>query len=340
MGFFSSTNRAVGLDLGSRYIKAVEVEGGSVPEITGFACERVTEQLLEKGEIKDLDALFRFLDRFLNSNGMRREKIVVSLDGHNAQMQIEEFPVSRASELDSTIKYWIRENIGGTHVPFAHHQLEHYVDDVGGSIYSVLFVWAERNVVTPYDQLFAKLKFSQSLMNVDLIATINGLDVSGDFGAMMTVDGGALTTNLTIFDGGSLKYLKTIPSGIEHILQNSESTTGLNLLALEEQLKETGFVANSTETFQQELKIGLDELIQRIATELKIFSRKNKGIKVDRIFLTGGISLIRGVDKLIAETFDFDVHTPTMQMTQGKTLPEETAQLYTTALGLALHGVQ
>ena len=185
MGWFSSTNKSVGLDMGTSFIKAVELEkNGNLHSITSFAQYKLKEGIIAQGEIKKIDELVSALDNFFRTNSLSRDNVVLCLGGKSCFIQIEDFSAKDEKELANSVKFWQNENIGNKNIPFAHQLLDKNVDEIGGNIYSVLLVWAEKDILAPYDLLIDKMRFKDYIIQVDHFGTYNGIDLSAEYGKL------------------------------------------------------------------------------------------------------------------------------------------------------------
>jgi len=136
LGWFgSSITKSVGIDIGTSYLKMVEVERrGVVPQITNFIIKKVDEGLIHRGKIENFDSLATFIDEVLRFGNFSRERVVLCIGGDSCSIQIEEFAAKDERELASSVSFWHKEKIGSSTIPFAHQILAKDVDDIGGNI--------------------------------------------------------------------------------------------------------------------------------------------------------------------------------------------------------------
>lgn len=338
MGWFSSTTRAVGLDIGTRCIKAVELEkSGAIPILKGFASEGLKPGLLEDGRIKQPEDLARIVESFLTVNGFSRDKVVVSVDAAAATMQIEEFPVRKEAELDQAIRFWMKENLVGNRVPFSHYALERTVDEAGGNIYRVLFVWSDSEVVKPYEALIERLKFKQSIIDVDMIAAVNGIDMTGEYNPVLLLEAGTDTANLAVLESGTLKHTITLNTGSSRSLKENPDLANHQLSSLEEDLKIKGFDAQ--DDVGHEFRDSGVIFFRRVKTALEDFQKRHRAMKLTKVICAGGYSLIPGFTRFTTEQLGLPAEIATLQPVKGQEFPESTRGLYATALGLAIRGL-
>jgi len=208
-------------------------------------------------------------------------------------------------------------------------------------------VWAERTIVEPYQKLCEKLGYRDFVIEVDHFGTYNGIDFSSEYVKVLLIEGGAFTTNIAILDGGVVKYLSNIGEGIMDMVKRFSTRLDIS--------PEEGMVLVRSEGFgggygDEYLRI-CDEIKTRIRRflpserkeELAATSRRRRRQRsrdgVSHILLAGGLAHIPGSDRYIGEKFSIETDMVELQNYEGKPLPSDEKYLYTTALGLALQGL-
>lgn len=339
MVFFSSKKNAVGLDIGSKFVKAVEVEKeGMTPKILRFAAAQVDPSMIRDGEIGDMNALRALIDGMFRQHRFSTANVVVCVDAKCASMAIEGFPARTPRDLETSLKIWERENIAGN-VSFSSATLEKYADDSGETIHSVLLCWADNRVLEPYMQLFRQLKFGQEVIDIDILATMNALDLASEYKTSLLIEGGATTTNVMVVENGILKFLKVISMGSETILRDAAAGSGLQLSEMERELKGGGVRLDPPDDAGKAVKAAFDRFSDQIIAEIKACLVARKNIKIEKILLTGGLSCVAGFAKYLEAVMKKPVDYAAHVQTGGAAIPDAERHIYTTALGLAIRGI-
>lgn len=339
MAFFSSKKSAVGLDIGAKLVKAVEVEKeGITPKIVRFATATVDPSMIRDGEIADANALRALIDGMFRQHRFGTGNVVVCVDAKCASMAIEGFPARTPRDLESSLKIWERENIAGD-VSFSSAPLEKTTDDSGETVHSVLLCWADNRVLEPYMQLFRQLKFGQEVIDIDILATMNALDLASEYKTSLLIEGGATTTNIMIVEGGVLKFLKAVSMGVETILRDAGAGSGVPAGDLERDLRAYGVRAEPPDDAGRAIKGAFDRYCDQIIAEIKPFLVAKKTIKIEKILLTGGLACVMGFGKYLEGIMKKPVDYAAHVQTGGAALPEAERHVYTTALGLAIRGI-
>ena len=114
-----ATGPIVGLDIGSAFMKAVEMTlRGGRPEITAAGLMPTPPDALVNGEVLDPPAMGAMIRHLLEISGIRSRRVVSSIAGaNNVTVRIIPVPRMAAKDLADTMKYEIDR-----FVPFAHGQ--------------------------------------------------------------------------------------------------------------------------------------------------------------------------------------------------------------------------
>lgn len=340
MAFFTSKKSAVGLDIGTRLIKAVEIEKeGVTPKIVRFASAPVDPAMLSGGEIADLPGLRALIDGLFTQQRFSRGNVVVCVDAKNATLQIEGFPARTPRDLENSLQIWERENIVGADVTCSNALIEKYTDDSGETIHSVLLCWAENRVLQPYMQLFQQLKFGQEVIDIDILATINAVDLSSEYKTTLLIEGGATTTNVMVVENGNLKFLKAVAMGVETIARDAAQTGGKSIADMEKLLRQDGVRIDAPTDEAKAIKAGFDRFTDQLVAEIKSFLVSRKSLKIEKLLVTGGLACVPGFARYLEEVMKKPVEYASLAATGGQPLPDAEKHLYTTALGLALRGL-
>ena len=98
--FVSSPGSVLGIDLGSEFVKIVQVDlKGSRPQIKDFVISELPANLKANGLINSKDEMASFLHELINKNNFSTKYAVFSINGKNAFVREITMPIMSDEEL-------------------------------------------------------------------------------------------------------------------------------------------------------------------------------------------------------------------------------------------------
>lgn len=208
----------VGLDIGSAFIKACEIEcRGGKANLRGIAVMPTPPECVANNEIVDPVALGKAMRQLLQQAGIRARKVVASVAGQSALVvRIIEVPKMTRSELQETMKWEIER-----HVPFAAEQVvmdyQPLVppDEVPeGQNMEVLLAVAQENLVTRHVQAIQAAGLQPIAIDIEPLAASRALldlaNGAAPAGTVAIVDIGASSTDISIYRDGRIAFTRSI----------------------------------------------------------------------------------------------------------------------------------
>ena len=342
MGLFGRRKATVGLDIGSGFVKVVEVDhSGDQPEVRRVAMRPLLPDTIVEGEIMDyalvsdtVNGLFRDLDA-------KGRTLVTGVGGHD--VIIKPIEMDRRSESDARdVIRWDAEQ----HVPFDINSVELDFQilnpDREGVRMDVLLVAAKREVVDDKMGILADAGLSPSIIDVDAFALHNALEYNypqSREGIVALVNMGHDVTNVSILEDGVPILTRDIPLGSRRVREDLQRERGLTSEQAEEVVQGREAVA------------GLDQVVNAAAAEVGMgveraaayLMTRQAGEGIGRIYLSGGGARIPGMADALARRMS----VPTELVNPFQRIPvdpaageglnlEEASPMFLLPLGLAL----
>jgi len=367
MGLFGGPKVSVGLDIGSSWVKMVQLTfgGSGRPQITKFACEKnITDQRAA-------------ISKIFKENMLKPTVTVVCMDGQDTEMNISEFPVKTAKDAEKQAEMKMREfNTNEFVINYALLRGPVTGSD-GNPAFPVLYVSAEKARVGEFQAMLrdAGLPLDTLVVDIDVLAAINALELDQNaVGSVCLIEGGATTTNVSVVLDGVLRHTETIKEDGGAIFSNRiaqelnisrEEAENLKLkhgigmgsssspqagfgaslelddiTSIPEGSKEQGEDARYMGAFKAEIERYLDKIVQI----LKNYEDKHND-KIKEVVITGGLACVNNISGFMKNYFKAagmsinSVTIPDSPYLQTLRCPDEEKQAYTVALGLALRGL-
>jgi type IV pilus assembly protein PilM len=349
----------VGVDIGSRFIKMVQVaRTRQGPAIVNFGCIPTPPKAVKDGVIQQPVAVADALNALLAAQKVRQRKVIAAVSGQAAVIRNAEFPKMSASELRETLKWEAEQHIP---IPPDDGVIDFAITNDGSSEppkpMGVMLVGCQKRIVQGYVDTFADAGLKPIALEVDLLAVYRALGFNGyfpsnqqGFGCAL-LDLGASSAYLSMFHQGLPQQTRNIPvAGNRFAEAIAEGMGGIGEEKARELRNQYG-VAIGTPVSRLVQPVA-EELLLEIRRSLEFYLVKNVGRVVSHLFLVGGLAKMRGVPEFLESRLNealkerqsgagltVVVASPTAQMTMAPPAAEAVdlpGPEYLEALGLAL----
>lgn len=342
MGLFGRNKSVIGLDIGSGFIKVVEVDhSGDQPEVVRVAMRPLLPDAIVEGEIMDYGLVSDAVSGLFSEIGLKGAAVVTAVGGHDVIIKKIEMDRMKEGDARKVIK-WEAEQ----HVPFDIKSVEidfQILDPEGdGMQMEVLLVAAKRELVDNKVGLLQDAGVEPIVIDVDAFALHNALEHNYPDaldGIVALVNVGHETTNVSILEDGVPILTRDIPFGSRKTREDLQRERGLTAEQAEDvvQARETAddldsFVASSAD----EVAVGIERASAFLMT-------REDGNSVGRIFLSGGGARIPGMAESLARRMNVETEivnpferVPVRPDAAGEISIDEAAPMLLLPLGLAL----
>ncbi len=342
MALFGRKRTSIGLDIGSGFVKVVEVDhSGDQPEVVRVAMRPLAPDAIVEGEIMDYGLVSEAVAGLFQDLGMKGAEVVTAIGGHD--VIIKKIEMDRMKEADAReVIRWEAEQ----HVPFDIKSVEldfQILDPNGDGLQmQVLLVAAKRELVDNKVGLLQDAGVNPVIIDVDAFALHNAFEHNypdSQDGILGLVNVGHETTNVNILENGIPIITRDIPFGSRRIREDLQRERGLTAEQAEDvvQARETVHdLASFVESSADEIAVGIERASAFLMT-------RDSGDSVGRIFLSGGGARVPGM----AETLGRRMGVPTELVNSFERTPvqpnaaaeisiDEAAPMLLLPLGLAL----
>ncbi len=354
-------NRIVGVDIGSYAIKIVEIDADkSIQRITALGQAVLPESACQMGEVINADLVAKTLKDLLKRAGVVAKTAVVGISGTRVVVRKSELPSMDKQQLDAAVSF---EAIDLLPIPEA-DLVSAYVTQgsltspTGEAMNDVLIGGAYAKVVEMATRVITKAGLKLAAIDVDALATERGLDwltglersaaetAPDEDEAHAVVDVGAQLTELSFFESGRAKFVRTILKGSENITTAIKAVTGETWEVAELAKREYRVDGQSevSEDIARATEEAVEDLAREISSTLEFYQLQSRISRLDRIWVVGSGSRVDGFGESLVEKTGFEVSRPELlsivQRSIGEVKLEDPSVVeygFATALGLALH---
>lgn len=306
MGLFGRNKTSIGLDIGSGFVKLVQVDhSGDQPEVTRIAMRPLMADAIVEGEVMDPGLVAETIRSLMEDAGIKGRSVVTAIGGHDVIVKKIAMDRMNANDAREVIR-WEAEQ----HVPFDIQSVEldfQVLDPEGtGSQMDVLLVAAKRELVDNKLALLQDSELEASVIDVDSFALHNALERNHPEamkGIVALVNVGHEMTNVNILEEGVPILTRDIPFGTRRLREDLQREQGMTFEEADEVL--AGRVpfdglGRYVEGAADEVSVG----VERAAAFLMA---QQAGDGLGRVYLSGGGALVRGFAEELAERMAVEI---------------------------------
>lgn len=358
MKFLTFSNTAVGIDIGCRSIKAVKIK----KNWKGFKVVQMLSLPIPSGAIKQGIFLDSNIGLSLMKELYRRmgvQTAYLAFSGQNAMVREIEMPSLTEKEMTEAV-YWEAEKV--LPYPVDEAILDWIVLERAretDQMMTLLLVAGKKDYIRSFLKPMKTVGIRPLNLSLIPMPVLQVLKYIPDFQSHATVaviDMGAETTHVLIIKDGLPRLSRTIPIGGDDFTENVSSSFSIPFDEAEKVKLEYGRLESREDGDQVDLMtnpyMGIGEVLHANALdvfgEIKRsfvhFQLHNRGQLIEKVYLTGGLSLLAGMAEGMKEFlnvavvpldvspyFAFEPDLPERLPAEGPLMME--------ALGLALSGV-
>lgn len=342
--------RIVGLDFGSRALRAVEVEGAlkDRPTLRRYFEVPIPAGVVRSGEVIDSAAATAAIRRLWSGGKFSTKNVVLGVGNQRVLARDIELPRMTPAQLRDSLQYHVQDKLP---MPINEAVLDFFPISEGmgdaGPVMNGLLVAASKEAVLA--NVNAVLNAGLKPVEVDLLpfAVTRTLlrGVSGS-GVIALIDVGAETTTVVVTDNGVPQFVRMIPAGGSDVTRAIMSRLSLGEEAADGTKVRLGLVAFAAGTADQQMAIEsitsvTGELLESIRNTISYYDNTHVGARVDRIVLTGGGARLEGFASALRELTRTDIvpvdAVATLNVSRAlRTMRAAERESLTVALGLAL----
>lgn len=315
--FYHKKESFIGIDIGTRNIKIVEVVPGNPPQIANLASIPTPSGALDDGTIVQIDPVAAAIKTVLDQSGIKIQKAVTMISGKNVVIRYIKLPKMNVKEVASTLKWEADKYIpisSGTDLILEHLVLGDADEDNPQT--SVLLVGVPRRLIYQLNETF-------KLAGLDLLAVeIEPLSLWRSIGTNLSqrsnpfinmnepfigLDIGAKASNLTVFQGEKLKFSRYILQGGDALTRSVAQATGLEFNAAQVIKERDGELLTEPSTdfskekllLDQVLKESVSALISEVRRSIDYYKSQFKIGDPKALILSGGTAKLKGLVGLL-----------------------------------------
>lgn len=350
----SSKKQAIGIDIGSSYVKIVQLKkrgGKPILETYGVLALGPYNNT-EIGSVTNLkpEDIARAIIDLMKEANITINSAAVSIPSLSSLIFTLSLPAKIAeNEMAKIIPIEARKYIP---VPISEVALDWFVIPEEGESFEetkidkdklridVLVVAIHNDTIARYKDIIKKTSLICESLEMEIFSNIRSI-LGHELAPVMIVDFGASKVKVSIIENGILRVFHVVNRGSQDITRNISQSLSLTFEEAEKLKRSVGLDTNMDPRIEKVIKTSVDYIFTDINSIVFGYQKKyNK--TVSKIFLTGGGSMLKGFLEASKENFRTDVvYADPFSKTETPVFIQPVLQTsgpeFSVALGLALH---
>ncbi len=310
---FGTKNRLVGLDIGSKAIKAAEiVESKKGFALAKFGMVDLPQGLIEDGAIKDPEAVAELIRGLFKTYGIKNRSVAISIGGYSVIVKKISVQTATEAQLHDTIHFEAEQ-----YIPFDINDVNLDFQILGENEnnpnqMNVLLVAAKKEMVNDYVNLAEMAGLDPKIIDVDAFALQNVFQMNYEPASeenIALIDIGASKTSLNILKGENSVFMRDVSLGCGQINQKIASLVSCNADEAEAIKFGEGGDKISAEDLSEIISSVVTDWCTEIRRALDFFYSTYPDDQIKRIILSGGGGNIHELRQLLAVETSAEVST-------------------------------
>jgi type IV pilus assembly protein PilM len=309
---FGKKDNLVGLDIGSRSIKAAQiVDSKRGPTLKHFGIVDIAHGAIEEGTINDPETVAESIKQLFKSYNIKESNVAVSIGGYSVIVKKISVQTMDEEKLQETIHFeaeqYIPFDISDVNLDF---QILGENESNPGQM-NVFLVAAKKEMVNDYINLVNLAGLNPCIVDVEAFALQNTFEANYDMQSENTalIDIGASKTSLNILKGNSSLFMRDVSLGCGQINQKIMSLIECSF----EEAEQLKYGDKPDRLTQEDLKGIVSSVVTDWCTEIRraldFFYSTYPEDQIKRIILSGGGANIEEFRELLATEASAEVES-------------------------------
>ena len=281
----------VGIDIGSKSIKAVEIElkgGRKILKAVGEIA--VPVNMVSAMSESAIESLSLYLKKLIEDSGIKSRLTICSYPSEKASIDIIDLPIMPESELSQAMKWQLKKYVNG------------YPDDKAAfwdildreMKYRIMIVGTDKTAILKYISLIEKSGLKPQSLEIEPVALVKSLVKDQDNFIIVHID--SSFTSFSLIENGQLSLTRNLRIGTLKLIE-AINQTEKDLISSEKLLFEIGLLKIK----DRKIYSSVEPWVSQIAAELKRLvaffeEQSNQDKEIKKVILSGEGANIPDID--------------------------------------------
>ena len=336
----------LGIDIGSSSIKIVQMKKG---KIIKWVNENLPEGMVNQGRIEASVELAEVVKKMLQKNKINEKQCSLCISGSEMVIRELKLPEMSENQILDNIKHEITSFLPLNHDEYCidYKVLEYTpgMNNIPGKM-RIMVAAVPNSLVQSYINTLKKANLKVAYVDVipnviekltkwtSLTNVTKQKDKNIGF-----IDFGAHTTNIVLLKDGNYFIYKTIATGGDYLTSQISEKMNLDYFDAEAFKKKNNFFESDFHNMEcLFVKNTIDFLISDIERTLEFYRNRNNQNGIERLYLIGGGSMLKGLSGYIKERINVEVSflSEVLQQLQKSNDFAEKVAVFPQAIGATL----
>jgi type IV pilus assembly protein PilM len=369
----------IGLDIGSTAVRAVELTGGDPPTVVKAAQVPLGAGAVENGEVKEPELVTAALRELWERGGFKARSVYMGVGNQRVVVREIALPYLPEKELRASLGFQVQEFI-----PMSVDEAVLDYDPIGEfeqddrKMLRMLLVAAQRQMVDTVVGAATAAKLEPVGLDLVPFALVRSIGTTGigmdleDEGDEAVIDVGAHITNIVVHAGGTVRFVRILPSGGRDVtlaiargagvedeiaerlkrgedveLEQPGEDVGRDVAAEGENEEPRAGGPHEAPDFGRVREIAMQRagsFVDEIRSSLEFYTAQAQGARIARVLVTGGGSKLEGFLDLLRQRIPVQVEIGRVfqharsQLSLSEEALAEAEPVLAVAVGLAIPG--
>lgn len=313
-GLLGSNKNIAGLDIGTSYVKFMEVEGKSIDsfKVVHYAIEPIPKTLVgENGKFEDMDAVAEIVRKCWKKSGSSVKNVAVAISGNSTTYKKVILPMvdSMADmqlQAENEIIKYLPDGVASNDIALDYYTLGQNVQNPTEN--DVLLVASKKEKIDERIALVEAAGLIPAVLDVEQYAVQNLLRMMKDDefnnGTYVVLDCSAYVMKMIVFKNGELIYVKDNNFGGGDLTRDIAISSGMNFEEAEN-LKLSRAGDDTVDVIEKQF---LENYASQFSGVLSYFTSATSINEIKEIVLIGGMAGMPGLPEAIKNVLqDSDV---------------------------------
>ena len=298
----------VGLDIGSHSIKLVEMKPGRTGwSLLNLAKVNLSPEVIVEGVIINEAAVIEAINTLFGSVKVKTKQVAISIGGNAVIVKRVLLPKMSHEDLERNIKTEAAE-----HIPFPMEEVNVDFEIMGDDPEEpdrmiVYLVAAKKDMINELTGVLLSCGLKPAVLDVDVFTIGNTFEVNYPellAEPVTLINVGASVTNINLVREGKSLFVRDVTRGGYEITEEIQRALGVSFEEAET-FKRGGGDDQSDSLIPEEvgeiIRQSSISLAQDVQRSLDYYVQTGGNERVSRLFVSGGMSLVNGMDRIIEE---------------------------------------
>ncbi len=345
---FGKSNELFGVDIGSSsiklvYLKPKKKKGKTIFELESIGQIPLPREAIVEGSMMDSYAVSDALMQLVSEAQTKIKNVSISVSGNAVITKRMSISAATPEELEENIKWEIKNNT--TFSP-DDVQMDYFVLPSEGNYMEVLLVMAKKEKVGEYTGVVQQAGLNPVVVDIDAFSMYNSFEYNYEpfiSNTVAIVHIGASLTSIVIAKNGAPVFIREKDLGGDFLTETIQKEFGFSAEKSEAVKKGETSEGITKGALKGIMEMVFNDISSELSKTIEFFSGQFSDTALDRIYLSGGGSLMDGLPDFVENKFNLPVEylNPFRNVIYNEKAfssgdLEKNAPIFTVATGLAM----